>query len=94
MSAGTVQTILVCQPSGTPDNHIPCPSGTGAVAVQAYVIDAASQDFFDSVVVPFDAAQAGTFFMVAFCTTIFIAWVTWQGGEVLDMVKRILGIRH
>lgn len=94
MAAGTLETILVCRAGWPSDSHVPCPAGTGPVAIEAYVLDATSKDFFDSVIVPFDSAQAATFFMVAFCTTIFVAWVSWQGGEILDMVKRILGVKH
>lgn len=92
MPAGTLQTILICQDSAT--SAAPCPAGQAPVTMQAYVIDPASQGFFDSAVVPFDPMQAASFFMVAFCTTIFIAWTAWQGGEILDMVRRILGIRN
>lgn len=94
MPAGTLQTILVCEIGFTADPHVPCPAGTGAHAIQAYILSPASQDFFEAVVVPFDPAQAATFFMTALCTTIFFAWFSWHAGEMLDMVKRILGIKN
>lgn len=94
MAAGSIQTILICRIGEQASPHIPCPVGTGAVAIQAYVVDPAAADFFDSVVVPFDPSQAATFFIAGFCITIAMVWVAWQGGEILDMVKRILDIKR
>lgn len=94
MPAGSIKTVLVCQVGGAADPHVACPPGTGAVATQIYVIDPASASFFDSIIVPFDPAQAATFFFAAFCITLFVAWFAWQSGEIMDMVKRILGIKY
>lgn len=89
MALGTVDYVLLCRPGFAASPHIPCPVGTGAVAVEAYVIEPAAVDFFESLTAPYDPALGAAFFLTAFCTTIFITWVAWQGGTILEVLKRV-----
>lgn len=97
MSAGSVQTIVVCGPAAgavsVSGRAISC--GTDAngnplymTTMQAYVLDPSSASYIDAVAQPFDYVQAAGFWGVAFTTVITLWLVSHGAGAIVNFVRR------
>lgn len=86
MSAGTVQTIVICAPS--PFSQAPCPSGQAVSTIQGFVLDPASQASFNALTEPFDYSIASQFFMFGFVTVMSFWLLGFAVGAIVNRVKR------
>lgn len=85
MPVGELKTILVCQPSGTP--AAPCPAGEAPASLQAYVIDPASQGFFDTLNTPYDYERGAALWAWGFVFIMTLALVSRAIGYVIETLK-------
>lgn len=92
MSAGSVQYVIKCVPTGTAQSFAPCTavgsSGYGPVMTQAYVIDPASASYIDALTVPFDYAYASGLFTLSFSMVVGLFVVSRYAGVILDFIRR------
>lgn len=86
MAPGTVQTIVICVPSGFP--QAPCPTGQAVSTVQAYVIDAAQGANIEAQFAPFDYAIASGIFGMAFSFVVGLYLVSKSAGVILQRIRR------
>ncbi len=86
MSTGSVQTILVCIASETP--QAPCPSGMALATVQGYVLDVSQQASYEASMAPFDYVLAGGLWTFAFTFVVGLFLVSKSAGTVLSMIRR------
>jgi hypothetical protein len=86
---GAVRSVIECLPSGTPLAGLPCPAGTGPVAIDAYVIESASAGYIDGIAEPFDLTGASAFFFAAFIFTLTIYIGASFYGTIIDFARRI-----
>lgn len=78
---GTVQTILICHPTGTVDNAA-CPAGTKLMPVYSYVLDQSSAGYIDATSAPVDYEAAASVWGFFFVTTLGIYLFAWACGMV------------
>lgn len=86
MSAGSVQTILVCVPSGFPQS--PCPAGMAISTIQGYVIDAGQGANYEAQVAPFDYVYAAGIWSMAFSFVVGLYLFSKSAGLILQRIKR------
>lgn len=98
MPVGSLQYVITCVPSGqggkqgmTVTNN-PCSTLSGAQQypkmVQAYVIDPASQPFFDPLAEPFDYVEAGVIWTFFFSFVVSLWIVAKNAGVILNAVRK------
>lgn len=92
MSAGSIEYIIECVPTGTAQSFMPCQSlgsvGYGPKMTQAYVVDPASASYIDGLTVPFDYVYAGSLWTFAFSMVVGLHVVSRYAGVILDLIRR------
>ncbi len=78
---GTVQTMLICHPTGTVDNAA-CPAGTKLMPVNAYVLDQTSAGYIDATSSPVDYDAAFAVWGFFFVVTLVLYLSAWSLGMV------------
>lgn len=94
MSAGTLQNLVVCSAAGSTNSPL-CPPGEKLQLIQGYVLDAASQSFFDTLFTSsgqLDLLLQGGFdggaFQIAFVGILLIFASGLAVGVVVNIIRK------
>lgn len=94
MSAGSIQTVVVCVPSAsaTSAQQAAC-AKVGAqfyvpAKVQAYLLDPSRKNDIDAALGQFDYAHAAGIWTLAFSMVVGLYFVSHGIGQVLGMIRR------
>ena len=85
MTIGSIQTVVVCVPSDSP--QLPCPSGQAIATVQGYVIDPAKASNIEAQYADFDYGAAAAIWGMAFTFVVGLYLVSKAAGAVLNRIK-------
>ena len=85
MAVGSIQTIVVCVPSDSPQS--PCPSGQAATTIQGYVVDPANAASFEAQNEPFDYAAAAGIWGFAFTFVVGLYLISRSSGAILSAIR-------
>lgn len=85
MTIGSIQTVVVCVPSDSP--QLPCPSGQAMATVQGYMFDPANAASIEAQNGDFDYAAAAGIWGMAFTFVVGLYLVSKAAGVVLNRIK-------
>ena len=85
MTIGSIQTVVVCVPSDSP--QLPCPSGQAMATVQSYVFDSTNAASIEAQNGDFDYAAAAGIWGMAFTFVVGLYLVSKAVGVVLNRIK-------
>lgn len=94
MTAGSIQTVVVCKPSATATaaQQAACPKDGEQLyvpfTVQAYLLDPSQQNNIDAALGPFDYVYASTLWVMAFSMVVGLYFVSQGIGQVLGLIRR------
>lgn len=86
MTIGSIQTVVVCVPSDSP--QLPCPSGQAIATVQGYVIDPAKASNVEAQYADFDYGAAAAIWGMAFTFVVGLYFASKSAGALLDFIRR------
>lgn len=91
MSAGSIQSIIVCTPSNKIASVYPCVDMAGAhtepTVLQSYVLFPNQGAFIDSLADPLDPVLAGSIWAFAFISVLGLHLLTMSMSHILRLIR-------